>query len=652
MNKHTLTALMSLGLAAGLVAGTAGQRAGLLRTPTPRTSLVVTTAWLADHSKDQNLVLLHVGTKEDYATAHVPGAQLIAVSDLSTPQGQGLTLELPPLDRLEAVLEGPGIGDDSRVVIYCSTDQWAPAGRVFFTLDSVGLGDQTSILDGGLPAWLADGHAVTSEVRTPTPATLTVRPRSTVADYDWIVANGRKPGVALIDARPADEYSGAKPVGRPPRAGHIPGAVNIPVSQLLSPAGRLKTPTELSGVFRQAGVAPGDRIVTYCVIGQQASATYFAARSLGYDVMLYDGSMEDWNARHGEVMAPAAAASPSAPPAAAAPGFKWVPQASGTSARFRGVSAVSASVAWASGSHGTVARTVDGGVTWEAMVVPGAEILDFRDIEAFDANTAYVLSIGPGDRSRIYKTMDGGRTWTLQFKNLNPKAFFDAMAFWDEKSGVVMGDPVDGKTVIVRTFDGGLTWIDVPPKNIPAALAGEAAFAASGTCIVTEGTDNVWIGTGGGREARVFRSTDRGFRWTVATTPIAAGASSAGIFSLAFRDSRNGIAVGGDYGKEGESSDNLAVTDDGGATWTVPGVMRLRGFRSAVAFLPGASSTLVVTTGPAGSDYSLDGGRTWAALEGPGFHALGLARSIFAGWAVGETGRIARLAVPVTTRTP
>lgn len=633
--KHKLMALTALVLAAGLVAVAAGQRAGVLKPPVPKPSLVVSTAWLADHLNDRNLVLLHVGTKEDYAAAHIPGAQLIAVSDLSTPQGQGLTLELPSLDRLEAVLERLGMGDDSRVVIYFSKDQLAPAGRVFFTLDSFGLGEQASILDGGLPAWQAEGRAVTTEVRPPTPATLTPRPRSTVVDYAWVTENGRKPGIALVDARPADQYSGARPVGRLPRSGHIPGAMNIPVSQLFADANHLKGPADLSDLFRHAGVAPGDRIVTYCSIGQQASATYFAARYLGYNVMLYDGSMEDWNARGGEVVAQAPAASA---------GARWVPQASGTTALFRGVSAVSASVAWASGNNGTFARTVDGGLTWTSAVVPGAEGLDFRDVEAHDANTAYLLSIGPGDRSRIYKTTDGGQHWALQLKNLNPRAFFDAMAFWDEKSGIVMGDPVDGRIVIVRTFDGGQTWIEVPPKNIPSALPGEAAFAASGTCIVTQGTDNAWIGTGCGSEARVFRSTDRGFTWKVATTPIAAGTPSSGIFSVAFRDALHGVVVGGDYKQEAEPSDNLAITTDGGQTWTTIGSTRLRGFRSAVVFVPGVSTATLVTTGPAGSDYSVDGGKTWMSLEGPGFHALGLAGAADAGWAVGEGGRIAKLA--------
>jgi photosystem II stability/assembly factor-like uncharacterized protein len=337
------------------------------------------------------------------------------------------------------------------------------------------------------------------------------------------------------------------------------------------------------------------------------------------------------------LLAVAVAAAGSKPP------VRWMSQASGTSVRFRGVSAVSATVAWASGSHGTFARTEDGGTTWMAAVVPGAEDMDFRDVEAFDARTAYLLSIGAGDRSRIYKTTDGGRTWALQFKNLNRDAFFDAMAFWDEQSGIVVGDPIEGRFTIVRTFDGGLTWIDVPARNMPPALPGEAAFAASGTCLVTQGARRVWFGTGGASQARVFRSTDRGFTWSVAVTPVAAGTSSAGIFSLAFRDAETGVAAGGDYRKEGEPGDNLAVTADGGASWTTPGQARLRGFRSGVAFVPGFGRAWLLAVGPGGTDLSLDGGRAWLALDGPGYHAMSVTAAGGDGWAVGEDGRIARL---------
>jgi len=315
---------------------------------------------------------------------------------------------------------------------------------------------------------------------------------------------------------------------------------------------------------------------------------------------------------------------------------QWLAQSSGTTARLRGVSAVSATVAWASGSDGVYLRTTDGGATWRAATVHGAEALDFRDAEAFDGNTAYLLSIGEGESLRIYKTIDGGDHWRLQFTNSNQKAFFDALAFWDADRGVAVSDSVDGRFVIIKTTDGGANWKEIPPDKLPPALAGEGAFAASGTCVVTQGRNNVWIATSA---ARVLSSTDGGETWQVATTPIPTGQPSVGAFSIAFKDARNGVIVGGDYKKEGEARDNAAITSDGGRTWKpvkgpLPG-----GFRSAVAYAPGAS--MLVAVGPSGSDFSLEGGASWAPIGGAGYHAISFARS-GAGWAVGEGGRIAK----------
>jgi len=324
--------------------------------------------------------------------------------------------------------------------------------------------------------------------------------------------------------------------------------------------------------------------------------------------------------------------------------LSWTPQTSGTTERLRGVSAVSENVAWASGNRGTVVRTIDGGASWTVRPVPGAEALDFRDIDAVGADTAYVLSIGPGDKSRIYKTQDGGRAWALQFTNADPKAFYDAIAFWDSKTGLAVGDPVDGRFTVVRTTDGGRTWTQVPPANLPEALPGDGAFAASGTCLVVEGRANAWFGTGGASRARVFRSSDQGLTWGVADTPIMAGNASSGIFSLAFSDALHGVVVGGDYRKERESGDNLARTVDGGRTWSFVGSTRLRGFRSAVAFVPGSKGLGVFAIGPGGADYSRDGGATWTPTIDGGFHAFSIAGGRNAAWGVGEKGNIARLA--------
>ncbi len=318
---------------------------------------------------------------------------------------------------------------------------------------------------------------------------------------------------------------------------------------------------------------------------------------------------------------------------------QWQVQTSGTTARFRGVSAVSDQIAWASGANGTYARTIDGGKTWQAATLPGAEKLDFRDVEAFDANTAYLLSIGPGDASRIYKTTDGGKSWALQFTNTNPKAFFDAIAFWDVNNGLAVSDPVDGRFVVIRTSDGGKTWTPISPQNMPPALEGEGAFAASGTCLIAQGKTNAWFATGGAKVARVFRSMDNGQTWFVASTPIKTGNAASGIFSIAFKDARLGIVVGGDYQKEKEASDQIAITQDGGRNWTLVKKSGLTAFRSAVTWI-GNSELLAV--GPSGSDLSTDDGASWNANDAAGFHAFSFARKGNTGWAVGEKGRIGK----------
>lgn len=316
----------------------------------------------------------------------------------------------------------------------------------------------------------------------------------------------------------------------------------------------------------------------------------------------------------------------------------WTLQNSGVTARLRGISAVSAEVVWASGTEGTVIRTEDGGRTWRRLFVPDAQGLDFRDIDAVDERTAYVLSIGSGAASRIYKTSDAGATWTLQFRNDDPKAFFDAMAFRDARRGFAFSDSVNGQFVILRTDDGGASWTRIPAASLPAALTGEGAYAASGTNVVVRG-EHVWIAT---TASRVLRSDDSGRSWTVTQTPLATG-PSAGIFSLAFSDDSHGIVVGGDYKKETEAVSNAAVTIDSGRTWTA--INGLSGYRSAVAYLPGTNHWLVAV-GPSGTDRSNDGGKTWSAVPGPGFHAIGVPPRARIAWAVGEKGSIGRIAFP------
>jgi photosystem II stability/assembly factor-like uncharacterized protein len=333
-------------------------------------------------------------------------------------------------------------------------------------------------------------------------------------------------------------------------------------------------------------------------------------------------------------VAAAAAGQPSAPVA-------WEPQTSGVTVRLRGISAVSSSVAWASGAGGTVLRTTDGGRTWQKRPVPGADELDFRDVDATSATTALILSIGSGDASRIYQTEDGGATWTERFRNADPKAFFDAVALADTHHAVAFSDAVDGQFVIRQTADGGRTWTPVSSERLPPARDGEGAFAASGTNVSMAGREHIWIGTSA---ARVLRSTDGGRTWTVHATPIAT-AEATGIFSIAFRNRLHGVIVGGNYRDESAAVNNVAVTVDGGATWSRPPGPGLSGFRSAVAWLPRRDRTLLAV-GPTGADWSSDGGLTWRTAGGAGYDALSIAPAGDAGWATGADGRIARVTFP------
>jgi len=320
-----------------------------------------------------------------------------------------------------------------------------------------------------------------------------------------------------------------------------------------------------------------------------------------------------------------------------------IPQKSNTTESLRGVSVLNDRIAWASGTHGTYLHTTDGGNSWQAAQVPGAETLDFRDVEAYTDKLAYLLGAGPGDQSRIYKTTDVGKTWTLQFTNKNPKGFFDCMAFWDRNHGIAVGDPVADnsgqlKFELIRTEDGGKDWNPIPSSALPPAIDGEGAFAASGTCIAVQGKSNVWCGTGG-RVARVLRSTNSGNGWSVADTPIVHSPASAGIFSIAFRDATHGVITGGDYKHPEQDGPNLAFTTDGGVTWKLS-PLSPQAYFSAVAF-PGASSLLAVGTTRAA--YADDiAAKSWSKMWDFNLNALSMGATGNA-IAVGPKGLIVKL---------
>ncbi|WP_425471881.1 WD40/YVTN/BNR-like repeat-containing protein [Streptomyces piniterrae] len=318
----------------------------------------------------------------------------------------------------------------------------------------------------------------------------------------------------------------------------------------------------------------------------------------------------------------------------------WHLKDSGSTARFRGLAAVSRTTAWVAGTKGTVLRTHDGGRHWADVSPPGAGALEFRDIEVLDGRRAVVLAIGEGEASRVFRTDDAGATWTESFRNTDPRAFYDCLTFFDRRHGIALGDPVDGKYRILSTADGGRSWRLLPSDGMPPAQQGEAAFAASGQCLVSAGGHDAWIATGGAARARVLHSTDRGRTWSVANTTVPAGDPARGIFALAFRDRTHGLAVGGDFRPEQPSPKAAAVSPDGGATWTAAAAPP-QAYRSGAVWLP-HTRRIALAVGPSGSDLTLDGGRTWRAFDNGSYDTVDCAPDLGC-WAAGEKGRIARL---------
>jgi photosystem II stability/assembly factor-like uncharacterized protein len=320
---------------------------------------------------------------------------------------------------------------------------------------------------------------------------------------------------------------------------------------------------------------------------------------------------------------------------------QWTPGVSGTDAELRGLSTAGPSVIWVSGTRGRYARSIDGGRSWHTDSVPAAAGLDFRAVHALDARRAWLMSAGEAEKgqARIYRTTDAGSHWSLVYSTEQKGVFLDAIAFWDAQHGIALSDPIDGHFFLLTTNDGGGSWSRIPPDRVPAILPGEAAFAASGTCLTVDGEANVWIGTGGGTTARVYHSPDRGRSWTVAETPVHAGSASSGIFSVAFRDGRRGIAVGGDYQMVRGGLPNVALTDDGGRSWRVAKGPLPAGYLSAVSFVPGSSN--LVAVGLAGTAFSSDGGDSWHMVDSVAYNSVHF-EAPGAGWAAGPKGRVAR----------
>lgn len=292
-----------------------------------------------------------------------------------------------------------------------------------------------------------------------------------------------------------------------------------------------------------------------------------------------------------------------------------IPLTNGTKSSLRGLSVISNSVAWASGSNGFTALTTDGGKNWKWAQVPGYETVDFRDIEAFSATDA--VMVNAGSPAIILLTRDGGRSWKEVYRNSSPEIFLDGMDFWDRKHGIIYGDPIAGEMQLLETKDGGNTWTNISKQLKIKLAAGEASFAASGTAIRTGKNGNVWIATGG-RQSRIFHSTDFGKSWQAYPCPIIQGENSTGPFSLAFINTKNGVAAGGNYLKDTLRKNNLVITRDGGKTWTNPLVSPF-GYRSAIEFI---SHKVLLATGTSGTDISKDGGKRWQNISSEGFNCV------------------------------
>jgi len=316
----------------------------------------------------------------------------------------------------------------------------------------------------------------------------------------------------------------------------------------------------------------------------------------------------------------------------------WKTIDTGFDTQFRSLAVVTSRVVWLGGYDGVVLRTLDGGQTWVNVSPVRGEEFQFRGIAALSETTAIVLSSGPGESARLYRTENGGASWDLVFQALEANCYLNAVAFADENTGVAVGDPIDGVFFVLRTIDGGRNWSQVE-ETAPAALPGEGAYAASGSCLVAC-SGHLWLGTGGAERSRVLRSRDGGLTWQAFENELKTGEMS-GIFGLAFADTESGIAVGGVYDSQDPAVPAVAVTESGSQEWRELLGDAPRGYRSGAAFIPGRPGSFV-TVGLEGSEITSDGGVTWHSLDAA-YDAVECSADGSV-WASGEAGRVAVLA--------
>lgn len=317
-----------------------------------------------------------------------------------------------------------------------------------------------------------------------------------------------------------------------------------------------------------------------------------------------------------------------------------------TDALLQAISPVSEEVIWVSGHQGTWLRTEDGGASWQTGSAPAGDTLEFRDVAAFGAQTAYLMSAGLGESSRIYRTDDGGGSWTRQYMATDSSEFLSCMAFWDEDAGVVYGDEFDGSLFLLRTSDGGATWDRVPPESLPPSQEGEGGFAASGTCIIAGEGDRGWIATGNAERARILMTEDRGLTWSAVDPPVVGG-TMAGLFTVDVRG-ETGVALGGAVGADTARGPYVAISSDGGRTWEEGGALAKPGAVYGAVLAPGLDAPVVVAVGPGGIDWSTDGGRTWESADDRTHWAVAFSAP-GVGWATGPEGRLTRITIERVT---
>lgn len=319
--------------------------------------------------------------------------------------------------------------------------------------------------------------------------------------------------------------------------------------------------------------------------------------------------------------------------------IKITPLETGSKASFRGIASIGAETVWLGGSNGTLLKSINGGTSWQQQHLPDADALDFRDIECLNAETVLVMSAGSGMDSRIYRTEDSGENWQTVLINTKEKAFFNGLDFWNASAGVLVSDAIDDKLYVLSTQNGGETWQRIGEVSLPKLKTTEYGFAASGTGIITANAKYIWMATGGDK-ARIFQSKDKGKSWTVRSTPMASGNESSGIFSISFRDSLNGIAVGGDYQAPNAGVVTLIRTADGGKSWSAITGGNLLGHKACVQYL-GNNTYLAV--GRTGVIWSKDDGVQWEMLTKDPYYTITFDTLSQIGYIAGPEGRAAKV---------